>query len=330
MLDDQARIVAASRSFYDTFKIDPENAHGRSLFEVCHAAWDIPELRALLQQVIASHGQVDGFELEADFSHLGQRILLLNARVVPSRNADRPTILLAIKDISIRRKVELEKQALLDKTTELLRQQRLLLKEMHHRVANSLQIVASILMLKARAVSSPETRDDLIDAQQRVISVAEVQGHLHAVEGIDRINVRNYLTKLCAGLASSMTGPDNPIAIEVVASEGTLASSHAVSVGLIVTELVINAIKYAFPASAVDARIVVSYRATGRSWRLEVSDNGIGKQKTKRAAGGGLGTAIIAALTKQLGGKISTRSGDGGLAVSVSGIHSDTDLPLAA
>jgi len=329
VLDDQLRLVAASRSFYDSFSVDPETAHGQSLFQLCDAAWDLVDLRKLLQQVVVSQAAVDGFELDVDFRSSGLRSLLLNARVVTSPNAEGLTILLAMKDISIRRKIEREKQALLAETTELLRQQRLLLEEMHHRVANSLQIVASILMLKARSVNSKETHDDLIDAQQRVISVAEVQGHLHAIDGIDQINVRDYLTKLCAGLASSMTGPANPIATEVAVTNGSLASSQVVSLGLIITELVINAIKYAFPAGSANARILVSYEDSARNWRLEVSDNGIGKQVSKPAAGGGLGTAIVAALTKQLGGQIDTLAADKGLTVRVTGTHADA-LPLAA
>jgi two-component sensor histidine kinase len=122
-----------------------------------------------------------------------------------------------------------------------------LLQEMQHRVANSLQIIASILMLKARAVTSEETRFHLKDAHQRVISVAEVQSHLHASGGVDQIEVGPYLTKLCASLAASMIGDSQPIALEVVADHGEIGSDKAVSIGLIVTELLINAIKYAFP-----------------------------------------------------------------------------------
>jgi chemotaxis protein methyltransferase CheR len=81
----------------------------------------------------------------------------------------------------------------------LLRQKEILLQEMQHRVANSLQIIASILLLKARAVTSEEARGDLRNAHQRVMSVAEVQRHLH-VSGIDQIEVASYLTKLCDSL----------------------------------------------------------------------------------------------------------------------------------
>jgi chemotaxis protein methyltransferase CheR len=191
--------------------------------------------------------------------------------------------------------------------------------EMKHRVANSLQIIASILMLKAHAVASEETREHLRDAQQRVISVAEVQAHLHSVEGIEQIEVRPYLIKLCSGLAKSMTGPAHPITIEAVASEGTLSSARAVSFGLIVTELVINAIKYAFPTGSAVAHIRVAYETSERSRRLTVADNGIGQQQHE-ASSGGLGTAIVEGLAKQLGGAVSTTSTTEGLTVTLKGV----------
>jgi chemotaxis protein methyltransferase CheR len=329
VLDDEVRLVAASRSFYDTFAVEPAGAHAKSLYDLSGGAWDSPGLRQLLAQTISTHGEVEGYELTARFGPLGERTLCLNARVVASTGADGPTTLLVIKDVTDRRQIEAEKQVLLEETQDLLRQQRMLMKEMQHRVANSLQIIASILMLKAKGVASQETREHLQDAQQRVISVAEVQAHLHSVEGIDRIDVRAYLTKLCSGLATSMTGAANPIAIEVTSSEGHVNSARAVSLGLIVTELVINAIKYAFPTEREDARILVSYETTREVWRLKVADNGIGNERV-RPEGGGLGTAIVSALAKQLEGQISTVSTSEGLTVSLAGIQGDADLPLAA
>ena len=157
-------------------------------------------------------------------------------------------VLVAIKDITERRVAEREKQQLLEHTEELLEQQKTLLREMQHRIANSLQIIASILLLKAGAVTSEETKAELRAAHQRVMSVAAVQGHLHASDGIEQIEIGPYLTKLCSGLASSMVGPKQDIEITVIADSGTLPTSHAVSIGLIVTELIINAVKYAFPS----------------------------------------------------------------------------------
>ena len=330
VLDDQARVVAASRSFYEVFQIDPESTHGKSFYAVGDGAWDLPDLRHLLGTAMTPDRQVDGFELSVTLPGQGERSLCLNARLVAAQHGSSATTLLVMKDVTERRQVEADKQRLLEETQELLRQQRLLMKEMQHRVANSLQIIASILMLKAKGVASEETRFHLQDARQRVISVAEVQAHLHSVEGIDEIDVRAYLTKLCEGLTASMTGSNHPLEIKVAASDGTLSSSRAVSLGLIVTELVINSIKYAFPTLSPDARIVVSYETNDQIWRLKVCDNGVGKERAESEPRGGLGTAIVSALAKQLGGQISTSSTKDGLTVSLAGVQGDADIPLAA
>ena len=189
---------------------------------------------------------------------------------------------------------------------------------MQHRVANSLQIIASILMLKARVVTSEETRHHLEDAHQRVMSVAAVQSHLHAMGGVDQIEVGPYLTTLCASLAASMIGEDQPIALKVIADHGMIGSDKAMSLGLIVTELVINAIKYAFPTQKAGARVHVTYESEKLDWKLIVSDNGIGKGVDDTVEGArGLGTIIVKALVQQLDAHIEVVSGGDGMSVSI-------------
>ena len=100
--------------------------------------------------------------------------------------------------------------------------------------------------MKARSVKSAETRLHLQDAHRRVMSVASVQKHLQASGNGELIPVGPYLSKLCETLASSMIGDNRPISIKVVADDGATTSDQAVSIGLIVTELVINALKHAF------------------------------------------------------------------------------------
>ena len=240
-------------------------------------------------------------------------------------------VLLAIKDITERRQADQEKQRLLEHTEELLAQQSTLLREMRHRIANSLQIIASILLLKAGSVSSEETKNELRAAHQRVMSVAAVQSHLHASDGIEEIEMRPYLTKLSAGLASSMVGPKQNIDIVAAASAGTLPSSHAVSVGLIVTELIMNAIKYAFPKARASARIRVTFEKAGSDWKLTVSDNGVGRLRTGGLGSStGLGTALVAALAKQLDAQISETSTAKGLTVAVTRSTFDSQMPVAA
>ena len=331
VLDAHFRVLAASRSFYETFQVDPEQTQGCMLYALGDGQWDIPALRLLLETIIPEHTAMDDFEVDHDFPGLGQRIMLLNARKVVYETSADMTILLAFTDITERRAIESEKADLLARTEDLLRQKQVLLQEMEHRVANSLQIIASILMMKARGVTSEETRGHLRDAHQRVMSVAAVQAHLHASEGIDQIEVGPYLSKLCASLAASMIGESQPVSLTVVADTGALASAQVVSVGLIVTELVINALKYAFPTARSDAVVRVTYESDGADWKLVVSDNGVGKEVlTVASANGGLGTVIVKALVKQLDARMDMTSAQPGFSVSITRATFTSRLPHAA
>ncbi len=317
VLDSGLRVLAASRAFYEIFRVDPEHTMGRLLYDLGDGQWNIPALRLLLETIIPEKTAMDGFEVEHDFPGVGHRTMLLNARKVIYATSTDTTILLAFTDVTARRVIEREKADLLERAEELLRQKQTLLQEMQHRVANSLQIIASILLIKARAVTSEETRHHLKDAHQRVLSVAEVQSQLHASGGIDRIEVGPYLSKLCSSLAGSMIGESQPIVVTVDADEGRIGSDKAVSMGLIVTELVINAIKYAFPAARTDARILVTYRGADDRWTLVVADNGVGQvEGSVVSAQGGLGTAIVEALVKQLDAHVDVVSNPG-MSVSV-------------
>ncbi len=318
VLDDTLRLLAASRCFYEVYDEDPAGAHGRSFFELSGGQWNIPGLRRLLRSVLPDRASLDGFEFEGNFGKLGKRTIQLNA--LPLRGAgDRSKmVLVAIKDITERRVAEQEKQRLLEHTEELLEQQKTLLREMRHRISNSLQIIASILLLKAGSVTSEETKKELRAAHQKVMSVAAVQGHLQASDGIEQIEMGPYLTKLASGLAASMVGPKQDIDINVVSDKGRLPTSHAVSIGLIVTELTMNAVKYAFPKSRASARIRVTFETAGGDWKLTVSDNGAGRrQSPDEPPASGLGTTLIAALAKQLDALVSESSTKNGLTVHV-------------
>ena len=319
VLDHDLRVIAASRAFYRAFDVNPEHTRGRLLYALGDGQWDIPALRLLLETIIPERTAMDGFEVEHDFPGIGRRVMLLNARMVFYEQSATSTILLAIRDITVRREIEREKAALLKHAEQLLADKQVLLQEMQHRVANSLQIIASILVLKARAITSDETRHHLLDAHRRVMSVAEVQMHLHASDGVDEIDAQSYFAKLCSSLAASMIGEAQPISIVVEAEEGTMESGKAVSVGLMVTELVINAIKYAFPGNR-PGLVRVSYSNDGSHWAIIVADDGIGTDPGQLAPkGGGLGTNIVNALARQLHAEIRTTGGAQGTTVTVTG-----------
>ena len=239
VLDKHLHVVTANRAFYRMFMMNRQDVQGRPVYELGDGQWDIPELRLLLKDVAPHHTVMEAFEVEQDFPAIGRRAMLLNAREVCNQRNTRKLILLAIEDVTDRRAAERE-------IAGLLRQKEMLLQEMQHRVANSLQIIASILLLKAQTVQSEETRQHLRDAHQRVMSVAAVQQQLLASSHGEPIEIGPYLSRLCEALLASMTDDSRPISLQVRAGGGTVSSAEAVSIGLIVTELVINAFKHAF------------------------------------------------------------------------------------
>jgi two-component sensor histidine kinase len=223
----------------------------------------------------------------------------------------RANILLGIEDITGQRFLEREKD-------ELLRQKDVLLGEIRHRIGNSLQIIANIIMSKVKMVESEETRRHLSDAHDRVISIAAVQQHLNIPASHGSIELGPYLTKLCAAISDSMIGDDRSIVLSVCGDSGRATSRKAESLGLIVTELVINSLKHAFNESSKDARITVTYDVFGKDWKLVVIDNGIGKPDGVFAQPkSGLGTSIVSALAIQLDAQVVTVSGAQGTSVSV-------------
>jgi two-component sensor histidine kinase len=311
VLDEGLRVVVASRSFYRAFDVTPQETEGRLLHELGNGQWDVPALRERLAGVIPHHTTIEEFEIEHDFPTIGRRAMLLNARKVFYEGNNSTSLLVAIEDVTERRALEREKD-------ELLRQKDLLLREMNHRINNSLQIIASILLLKAHTVQSDETRRHLQDAHERVMSVAAVQEQLHPTPFGAQIEANSYLTKLCESLAASMILDDQPISIRVEAGEGATTSEQAVSMGLITTELVMNALKHGFPDGA-RGKIVVGFESTDLAWRLAVSDDGVGisTRLADAPVRTGLGTSIVEALTRQLGGRVATSAASPGTTVSV-------------
>ncbi len=310
VLDQNLCVVTANRAFYLTFKMNRQDIHGRPIYGLSDGQWDIPELRLLLEDVGPQHAVMEAYEVEWDFPIIGRRTMLLNAREVFNQRNTQRLILVAIEDVT-------DRCAAQRQMAELLQQKVTLLQEIQHRVANSLQIIASILLLKAQTVQSEETRLHLRDAHQRVMSVATVQQQLQASGHGEAIELGPYLSRLCETLAASMIGDSRPISLKVEAGPGTAVSGEAVSIGLITTELVLNALKHAFPSGS-GGEIVVKYDADGANWRLSVSDTGIGLQQDGGRRGhSGLGTTIVEALAHQLKARVENTGRMPGMIVSI-------------
>jgi len=310
VLDGQLNVVAASRSFYSTFETTETETLGRRIYDLGSGDWNSPALRLLLERIVPEHGTMDNFEVEQVFSKLGQRSMLLNARKVFYENDTNSTLLLAIEDVTVRRDAERLLKTLSDQKDTLLA-------EMSHRVANSLQIIASILLLKARSVESVETREHLEDAHRRVMSVAALQQQLKATGNGEQVDVGDYMVKLCNTLSGSMIRETQPITLSVKADHSPVLSDKAVSLGLIVTELVINALKHAFPTTMSGCEITVSYDVKPSEWTLKVSDNGSGMPDTVAEKSKGLGTILVKALAQQLDANVLVASTPKGTSVAI-------------
>ena len=310
ILSDSFHVIAASRSFLSSFGINEREAIGHLFSEFGGDQWRLSELHDLLKQVATQSTLIDGFEVQLDLPKLGVRKFLLTARQLHFDEGITSAILLALEDVTTLRAMEKEKQDQTAKTE-------MLLNEMQHRIANSLMIIASILLLKARSVASDETRSHLLDAHQRVKAIAEIQRYLQPTFIDNRIEIAPYLSKLCQSLASSMVGADRPHTVIVDASEGLVTSGEAVSLGLITTELIINALKHAF----LDGRtghIAVTFGPSGQGWQLSVADNGVGMPANETMGSVvGLGTTIVESLARQLRGNVRSISNTDGTCVSV-------------
>src|SRR5471030_1389177 len=113
VLDKDLRVVAASRSFYSAFKVNPEDTKGRLLYTLGDGQWDIPKLRVLLEKIIPEKGVMEGYEVEHEFPGIGFRTVCLNARQVFYEGGANTTILLGFEDVTAQLVLEREKDEML-------------------------------------------------------------------------------------------------------------------------------------------------------------------------------------------------------------------------
>jgi two-component sensor histidine kinase len=286
-------VIAASASFCRTFQIDPANVPGRQLSDLGEGEWAVPQLISLLRATASGSAEIEAYEIDLVQKGHANRCLVLNARKLEDGNKDHVRLLLAITDVTLARAEARQKD-------DLIREKAILLQEVQHRVANSLQIIASVLLQSARKVQSEEARGHLRNAHHRVMSIAAVQRHL-AASTLGDVTLRPYFIQLCESLGASMIHDPERLSIAVIVDDSVVTANASVSLGLIITELVINALKHAFPEQK-HGKITVDYRSDGPKWTLSVKDDGIGMPTD--AAKPGLGTGIVEALAKQLGARI--------------------------
>jgi two-component sensor histidine kinase len=199
-----------------------------------------------------------------------------------------------------------------ERITASLREKESLLKEIHHRVKNNLQVVSSLLGLQSRSVADPEMRNMFQESQDRVHSMALLHESLYQSHNLSQINFPEYIRQLGAHLFHSYGVGAERIHLRTDLDELLLHLDEAVPCGLIINELVSNSLKYAFPdGRAGEIRIELRGLSDGTT-RLVVADNGIGvKADVDWANARSLGLRLVRTLAEQLGAKIVVNSKEG-------------------
>ncbi len=308
LLDAELRVLAVSASFSRAFRLEPSSVLGRVVFDLGGGEWNMPRLRSLLGVTLGGGDPIDAYELDLELGAPPPRRLVLQACRLDYADADQVRLLLTATDVTEARLQE-QRQA------DLLREKAILLQEIQHRVANSLQIIASVIMQSARRVQSEEARSNLRDAHHRVISVATVQQYLGASR-VGEVELRPYFTQLCHSLAASMILDPIRLTLKVDVDDSTTTGEASVSMGLIVTELVINALKHGFPDHRSGV-ITVAFKSEGGGWRLSVTDDGVGMSKQPGGVQPRLGSTIVEALARQLLAQVRITDMDPGVRVAI-------------
>lgn len=310
LLDGELCVIAASASFYRNFNISRSYPERRKLADLGGGEWNVPQLLLLLNATAAGSPEVEAYEMDLVRPDKPTARLVLSAHKLEYEGEDGDTrIVLAVTDVTDARLAEKLKN-------DMLHEKQVLMQELQHRVANSLQIIASVLLQSARKVNSEETRRHLNDAHHRVMSIATLQKQLAATHQ-GQVGLRNYFTELCASISASMIAETSHLTLNTNVDDSEVDARVSVSLGLIVTELVINSLKHAFPISSRAGTISVDFRSADTGWTLRVDDDGVGFPTDLMESKPGLGTGIVEALAGQLDAVVTTKSAHPGTTVSV-------------
>jgi PAS domain S-box-containing protein len=306
VLESDLTIRFANRSFCDTFGVAPEDAVGRKLYELGNGQWDIPELRTALKAIISGGKSIEAFEVDRFFPSIDRRVMVLNARKVYRSGNKIQQILLAIEDVTERVRLEREHAIAHERIG-------ILLQELTHRVMNSLQIIASMVMIEARSHKSGEGKAALERVSHRINALGQLYSKLSKADTVEAVDAATYLDELCRDLIASVhkEGGTSLVLKTDIESE-LLPTDRAIPIGLIVNELVTNAVKYAFPGDTKGTVMVTLKRMPGEL-HLTVADNGQGVDL--RRADSGLGGRLVEGFAQQLGGQLKRESDSQGTTV---------------
>ena len=207
------------------------------------------------------------------------------------------------RDVTARRDAEEQLKA-------SLREKEILLKEIHHRVKNNLQVISSLISLQAEELKDPAARAAFRESRQRVRSMALIHENLYQSENLASIRIRDYIETVTKEMRRSFKS--NEISIDVDVEEILLGIDVAVPCGLIINELLTNALKHAFPGERAGKVTLHLHRSSPHAVRLVVEDDGVGfPEGVDFRSLTSMGMTLVLSLTQQIDGAIGLERADG-------------------
>lgn len=200
------------------------------------------------------------------------------------------------------------------RSEKLAAERSLLIREIHHRVGNSLALVASLLRIHRAGSAGADAGAVLKEAEARVLAISKVQANLYANDQVNSVALDGYLAALISDVKSSIE--DDGVDVFLAAAPMSMDHDRAIALGLITTELVINSKKHAFPQGKGTIRVSLDKDGSELA-RLTVFDDGVGHDAARPANSTGVGSKIIAAMAGKLSAEIKTQSGSTGTRTSV-------------
>jgi two-component system, sensor histidine kinase PdtaS len=193
LLNGEMQVLCASASFCKAFDIDARTVPGATLAQLGAGEWALPQLHSLLKATVAGQAEIAAYQMDLKRAGGDMRSLVINAQKLSYGRDEDIRLLVAIQDVTDQRASERQRRMSENQMNDLLREKAVLLQELQHRVANSLQIIASVLMQSAKAAASAEVKGHLFAAHNRVLSVAAIQQHLTAAT-LGAVALRPYFT----------------------------------------------------------------------------------------------------------------------------------------
>ena len=194
-----------------------------------------------------------------------------------------------------------------DIISDALKEKEILLKEIHHRVKNNLQIISSLLSLQSRSVKDQQASYALEEGQNRVQSMALIHQHLYSGENITGVKVKNYLQDLCRNVFQSHQIDSDQVSLNMDIEDIELDISTVVPLGLVLNELITNSCKYAFPNSS-KGELSIVLKERDNVLIAEVNDDGIGSNENQQK---GFGSKLIKSFARKMDASIITKRDNG-------------------